>query len=516
MILIPTRTSLQDARQDKSEEGWTKNTTYGFPVLIAKNRVNYVERFLYFYIQPQDFTPAKLKRIFTGFASDFSNPHDLWMFAYSDKESLKSVLASKPAAASVDFVPSPEGRRAERQYNQRLYGLRLKQRGLRASYFRLDVRESLTYDIEQEKGIEITLDLKHPDPEYSGDATADLVIAIEYNDLAKVQAVIGASADVNRESKDGTPPLMLAVWRGESEIVRALLKAGAKVNYKLSTYYDDDETALMWAALQGDADIIQLLLGAGADINAHDKQGKFYDAETALIKAAKGGYFKAVQALVDRGAKVDDRNCLGETALIVAAGAGSAETVQLLLDSGANVNARDNHGMTALMLAFDDKETVETLLRNGCDYKARDQEGMTALMHSLRESASEKLNVLIENGAGNESIEAARAIMATAPDVDWLPRDFGKQQGYRILSEIYLKLGMKQEAIETSRQALEVFGDQADLREQLGLTYLAVGDKESAVSQYQTLKERADRAQDKESKRLYQLTADCLWRELNE
>lgn len=206
---------------------------------------------------------------------------------------------------------------------------------------------------------------------------------------------------------------------------------------------------------------------------------------------------------------------------MVAAEAGSAETVQLLLDSGADVSARDKHGMTALMLAFDDRETVETLLRNGADYKARDQEDMTALMHSLRESASEKLNVLIANGAGSESIEAARTIMTTAPDVDWLPRDFGKKEGYRILSEIYLKLGMKQEAVEsckqaiqenpknleayrvlsdayvklnltkeaveTSQQAVRLSPDDPIAYFNLGVTYLAVGDKESAMAQYQRL-----------------------------
>jgi len=365
LLLTPVRTSLQDARQDTSDEGWTKKTANGVRLLIAKQRVNYAERFLYLYIPPQEFTPDKLRRVFTGLASEFSTPHDLWMFAFSDKERLKNILASKPPAVSVDFSRSPEGRRGERVYNRRLYGLRGSQRGLRASYFRLDVRESYTYETDAEKGIEITVDLKHPDPEYKGRPTADLVTAIEYNDLTKAQAMIEAGADVNKGSTDGWPPLMLAVWKGESEIVKVLLKAGAKVNDRPRARDGDGMTALMCAALQGDADVIQLLLDAGADINAHDDENHDSDAETALIKAAKGGYFKAVKALVARGAKVDDRNCLGETALMVAAEVGSAETVQFLLDSGADVNARDKYGMTVLMLAFDDKETVETLLRNG-------------------------------------------------------------------------------------------------------------------------------------------------------
>ena len=379
MLFAPTRTSLQDARRDKNEEGWTKKVVNGVPILLAKQTVNYAERFIILYMPPRDFTANKLRRVFTGLAAEFSTPHDLWVFAYSDKERLKSVLASKPPAVSVDFSRSPEGRRAERIYNRRLYGLRVNQRGLRASYFRLDVRESFTYEAAREKSIEITIDLKHPDPEYSGKPTADLVTAIEYNHLAKAQAMIDAGANMNTESDDGWPPLMLAVWRGESEMVRALLKAGAKVNDRLHLDYAQGTTALMWAALHGDAKMIQLLLDAGADINAHDDESPYTDAETALIKAAKGGYVSAVQVLVTRGAKVDDRNCLGETALMVAAEVGAAETARLLLDSGADVNARDKHGMTALMLAFDDRETVEALLRKRIDYQAKDRAGRTAL-----------------------------------------------------------------------------------------------------------------------------------------
>ena len=78
-----------------------------------------------------------------------------------------------------------------------------------------------------------------------------------------------------------------------------------------------------------------------------------------------------------------------------------------------------------------------------------------------------------------------------------------------------MKLGMKREAVETGKQMLDVLGDKAHLRGQLGFMYLAVGDKDSAMAQYKILKERADQAQDKNTKRLYQSWADSLWKELN-
>jgi tetratricopeptide (TPR) repeat protein len=143
-----------------------------------------------------------------------------------------------------------------------------------------------------------------------------------------------------------------------------------------------------------------------------------------------------------------------------------------------------------------------------------------SIAHALRGVCGQMLqpakrDTLIAKGAGPDSIEAAKVLMTSAPDMEGMPRGFGKQQGYRILSELYLNLGMKQEAVETSKQALEVFGDEATLRYQLGHIYLAVGDKESAMAQYKILKERADKAQDKDTKRLYEGWADGLWKELN-
>ena len=85
-----------------------------------------------------------------------------------------------------------------------------------------------------------------------------------------------------------------------------------------------------------------------------------------------------------------------------------------------------------------------------------------------------------------------------------------------MLSEVYSRLGLKKEAVETSKQALEVIGDKAHLRARLGFIYFATGDRESALAQYKILKARAAKARDKDTKELYEDWAESLWEELNE
>lgn len=448
------------------------------------------DRRIYLYIPPQHFTEENLKRVFTDFAAKYIDPHSLWIYAYSDKEALKKGRAYKEAGVCVQFLDTPEGRRAER--NWYLTSEPARNGHLWADYYRLDERESFTYNPDPEKGTAITVDLSEPVPKYGGEPTANLVTAIDYDDVERVRSSIKAGANLNHNSKYYATPLMMAVLRGQYEIVKELLKAGAKVNYRLNSGITEGETALMSAADIGDAEMIRLLLDAGADINAHNDDSKYSNADTPLIMAAIRGYSKAVQTLIVKGAKVDDRNRFGETALMVAAIARFPKVIQVLLDSGADVNTRDKDGSTALMLAGDDRETVETLIRSGADFKTKNNHGITAMLVALGSFQSEKAQALVDSGAGKESLEAWKERLASIPRDGDRQNDYLREDGYRILSELYVKLGEKEEAIKTCLQAIKEFGDKAHLRARLGFTYIKVGNKEAAWEQYRILQKMAD------------------------
>ena len=88
--------------------------------------------------------------------------------------------------------------------------------------------------------------------------------------------------------------------------------------------------------MQFDSEIVQALVAKGANVNEKDKFGM-----TALMYVFAKGHFSIVQALLDAGANVNMKDKNGLTALMRAAANGNTESVQALLAKGAKVNEKD-------------------------------------------------------------------------------------------------------------------------------------------------------------------------------
>src|SRR5579871_2890119 len=135
-----------------------------------------------------------------------------------------------------------------------------------------------------------------------------------------------------------------AAMHGDKAAVDALIAAKADLN----AAQGDGMTALDWAASRGDLEIARMLVGAGASVKVVTRISQ----QTPLFLAAKSGNAKMIEALVAAGSDVNTRDAKNTTPLMLAAAAGNAEAVALLLDHGAEVNARESaHGQTALMFA---------------------------------------------------------------------------------------------------------------------------------------------------------------------
>jgi ankyrin repeat protein len=146
---------------------------------------------------------------------------------------------------------------------------------------------------------------------------------------AKVDARMTRRANLTntRFNEVGATPFLLAAVTADSDYMKALVALGAD---PLATN-DDRSTALMVAAGIGtrspgeDAgteeeviEAMQLALDLGVDINAVDEHG-----ETAMHGAAYKNLPKAVQFLMDKGARIDvwnTRNEYGWTPLTIARG----------------------------------------------------------------------------------------------------------------------------------------------------------------------------------------------------
>jgi ankyrin repeat protein len=171
----------------------------------------------------------------------------------------------------------------------------------------------------------------------------ELMNAIEIGDLEKTRALIKAGANVNFVNEIQTP-LILASENGHLEIVQELIKADTDVN-KEAAY---GEAALGRAA---NVEILKELIKAGADVN------KLYGyGVTPLMIFSEKGDVQCVQELIKAGADVNlVANKGWSTALIDASCRGYIEVVKELINASADVNKKDIYGTTALICASKNK-----------------------------------------------------------------------------------------------------------------------------------------------------------------
>ncbi|HBY60689.1 MAG TPA: hypothetical protein DEH78_12760 [Solibacterales bacterium] len=148
-------------------------------------------------------------------------------------------------------------------------------------------------------------------------------------DLAAVERLIRAGADVKAANRYGATPLSLACANGNAAIVEALLRAGADPNETLA----GGETVLMTASRSGNPQAVRALL-KGANVNAREPRR----GQTALMWAAAEGHTAVVEALIEAGADIHSSAPSGYTAFLFAVREGHIPVVEALLKAGARVN----------------------------------------------------------------------------------------------------------------------------------------------------------------------------------
>ena len=212
-------------------------------------------------------------------------------------------------------------------------------------------------------------------------SNGDLFDAAMAGNAVKVRELIKAKADVNytesvRRSEGGYidewSPLMSAVAAESIETVKALVSAGAWVNYLNSMTVN----ALWIAANIGNHDIAGYLVKHGAYLDNSNK-----DSVTPLMTAAMNGHLEVARILVNSKARLNLRHNDGDTALMIALAGKHTEIARLLINAGADVTIRNNFGTSALHIAAAEgnHEMVKLLIKRKADLAAKTASGFTAL-----------------------------------------------------------------------------------------------------------------------------------------
>ncbi|MHC2066856.1 ankyrin repeat domain-containing protein [Bremerella sp. T1] len=124
-----------------------------------------------------------------------------------------------------------------------------------------------------------------------GNGNTLLCLAAHDGQLALVELLIDAGANINANSELGTP-LYCGVWSSQGEIVDRLIQEGANLN----SHCDNGWTPLHLACRNGYEKIAESLIRAGAKINAKDSSGR-----TPLDEAAQQEYAEVARLVVAHG-----------------------------------------------------------------------------------------------------------------------------------------------------------------------------------------------------------------------
>jgi ankyrin repeat protein len=199
------------------------------------------------------------------------------------------------------------------------------------------------------------------------------------------------------DDRDGRRLVHGLAARGEVEELRKLLE---KKPHLVNVQYDllTGHTPLHTAAMKGQAAAVSLLLDKGAKVEQRDNTP---GGLLPLHYAARKGNWETLEALLAKGAKVDAPSNSEQSALEIAASEGHLDVVRRLIKKGADVKRKGLGSGTSLHAAAGAGHTkvVAELIAHGAEVDAKADSGVTPLYHACAEGHQETARFLLAKGA---------------------------------------------------------------------------------------------------------------------
>ena len=263
-------------------------------------------------------------------------------------------------------------------------------------------------------------------------------LAASRGNVEIINALINAGANVNQRSKkDGSTPLMFAIWNNQVGAVKALIEARANVNQENmqgNTCLDFLVSNLGVRLNNGEdvsssLEMIRMVVDNGGVVNigvpehvqaflaksgiALTPNQQRWSSNEKLFAAAANGDEAALDALIYAGEEADKRDKNGKLPIHYAAQNGYPSVVKKLLrEMGPWTNMRDNSGKTPFHYAAQEGhvDVIKVVLGNWGYHHAwkgelyeKDNSGKTPLHYAAAEGNLEVVALL--SGNGDEDIK---------------------------------------------------------------------------------------------------------------
>ena len=185
---------------------------------------------------------------------------------------------------------------------------------------------------------------------------SELWLAVKNGDIARIKQLAQTGVNLNMHSRllyglPGKTALHVAVKSWQKESARVLIELGADVNAVDAT---ENGTPLCLAVYEGNSDMVRFLIENGADPDVlHSRVGILLFKYPILYTALWLNKEDCALALIEGGVNIKKADKDGDTPLHIAAKHNCAKAVRALLAKGANPNVRNKKRELPIDLTWD-------------------------------------------------------------------------------------------------------------------------------------------------------------------